>query len=191
MVCRERLIGTNSRQCLSGRASNRASFTMAVGVFSGHATAHALVVVPLQARPRCLDGAGSVPRLPLAKARIDAGHCRALLREGRDPLAERKPQRASLRLAEARNVTFADCRAISVPFAVRTDAIDLPICPDCGGRLRVITYVTRPDVIERISTAVARHVARQQAPPEFSAIGRRSAKSGRRRANNAAGCTRP
>ena len=54
----------------------------------------------------------------------------------------------------------------------RVFAIDLSICPDCGGRLRVIADVTRPDIIERIRTAVARHVARQQAPPEFSAIGR-------------------
>jgi len=60
----------------------------------------------------------------------------------------------------------ADCIAISIPFAVRTDAIDLSICPDCGGRLRVIADVTRPDIIEKIP----QHVARQQAPPEFSAI---------------------
>jgi uncharacterized protein with PIN domain len=46
-------------------------------------------------------------------------------------------------------------------------AIDLSICPDCGGRLRVIADVTRPDVIQKI----LEHVARQQAPPEFSAIG--------------------
>jgi len=52
----------------------------------------------------------------------------------------------------------------------RVFAIDLSICPDCGGRLRVIADVTRPDIIEKIRTAVARHVARQQAPPEFSAI---------------------
>jgi len=44
----------------------------------------------------------------------------------------------------------ADCIAISIPFAVRTDAIDLSLCPDCGGRLRVIADVTRPDVIQRI-----------------------------------------
>ena len=48
----------------------------------------------------------------------------------------------------------------------RAFAIDLSICPDCGGRLRVIADVTRPDVIQRIRE----HVARQQAPPEFSAI---------------------
>jgi len=48
----------------------------------------------------------------------------------------------------------------------RVFAIDLSICPDCGGRLRVIADVTRPDIIEKIRTAVARHVARQQAPPE-------------------------
>ena len=60
----------------------------------------------------------------------------------------------------------ADCIAISIPFAVRTDAIDLSICPDCGGRLRVIADVTPPDIIEK----VLEHVARQQAPPEFGAI---------------------
>jgi hypothetical protein len=34
-------------------------------------------------------------------------------------------------------------------FAMRTAAIDLSICPDCGGRLRVIADVTCPDVIQR------------------------------------------
>jgi uncharacterized protein with PIN domain len=48
----------------------------------------------------------------------------------------------------------------------RVFAIDLSICPDCGGRLRVIADVTRPDIIGKI----LEHVARQQAPPEFSAI---------------------
>jgi len=48
----------------------------------------------------------------------------------------------------------------------RVFAIDLSICPDCGGRLRVIADVTRPDIIHKI----LEHVARQQAPPEFSAI---------------------
>jgi hypothetical protein len=48
----------------------------------------------------------------------------------------------------------------------RVFAIDLSICPDCGGRLRVIANVTRADIIERI----LEHVARQQAPPELSAI---------------------
>jgi hypothetical protein len=47
----------------------------------------------------------------------------------------------------------------------RVFAIDLSICPDCGGRLRVIADVTRPDIIQKI----LEHVARQQAPPEFSA----------------------
>jgi hypothetical protein len=47
----------------------------------------------------------------------------------------------------------------------RVFAIDLSICPDFGGRLRVIADVTRPDIIERI----LEHVARQHAPPEFSA----------------------
>jgi hypothetical protein len=45
-------------------------------------------------------------------------------------------------------------------------AIALSICPDCGGRLRVIADVTRPDIIERI----LEHVARPQAPPELSAM---------------------
>jgi Putative transposase len=49
----------------------------------------------------------------------------------------------------------------------RVFAIDLSICPDCGGRLRVIADVTRPDIIQKI----LEHVARQQAPPELSAIG--------------------
>jgi hypothetical protein len=47
----------------------------------------------------------------------------------------------------------------------RVFAIDLSICPDCGGRLRVIADVTHPDVIKKI----LEHVARQQAPPDFSA----------------------
>ncbi len=41
-------------------------------------------------------------------------------------------------------------------------------CEFCGGGLRVIADVTRPDVINKI----LEHVARQQAPPELSAIGR-------------------
>ena len=32
----------------------------------------------------------------------------------------------------------ADCMAISIPFAMRTNAIDLSVCRHCGGRLRVI-----------------------------------------------------
>lgn len=32
----------------------------------------------------------------------------------------------------------------------RVFAIDLSICPDCGGRLRVIADVTRPDILQRI-----------------------------------------
>ena len=47
---------------------------------------------------------------------------------------------------------------------MRTDAIDLSVCPHCGGRLRVIADVTRPDVIQRI----LEHVAKQQGPPAFS-----------------------
>jgi hypothetical protein len=47
-----------------------------------------------------------------------------------------------------------------------TFAIDLSICPDCYGRLRMIADVTHPDLIQRI----LEHVAQQQAPPEVSAI---------------------
>ena len=56
---------------------------------------------------------------------------------------------------------LADCFAISIPFAMRTGAIDLSLCPRCGGRLRVIADVTRPDVIQRILA----HVAKQQGLP--------------------------
>jgi hypothetical protein len=46
----------------------------------------------------------------------------------------------------------------------RVFAIDLSVCALCGGRVRVIADVTRPDVIQRILM----HVARQQGPPAFS-----------------------
>ena len=46
----------------------------------------------------------------------------------------------------------------------RVFAIDLSVCPHCGGRLRVIADVTRPDVIQRI----LEHVAKQQGPPDLS-----------------------
>jgi hypothetical protein len=42
----------------------------------------------------------------------------------------------------------------------RVFAIDLSLCPHCGGSLRVIADVTRPDVID----SILEHVARQQAP---------------------------
>jgi ribosomal protein L34E len=48
----------------------------------------------------------------------------------------------------------------------RVFAIDVSKCPDCGGRLRGIADVTRPDIIQRM----LEHIARQQAPPEFSTI---------------------
>ncbi len=40
---------------------------------------------------------------------------------------------------------------------LRVFAIDLAICPDCGGRLRVFADATRPDVIQRRLAAVARN----------------------------------
>ncbi|MGH8864723.1 MAG: transposase [Burkholderiales bacterium] len=42
----------------------------------------------------------------------------------------------------------------------RVFAIDLSVCPQCGGRLRVIADITDPQVIKRI----LQHVARQQGP---------------------------
>jgi hypothetical protein len=48
----------------------------------------------------------------------------------------------------------------------RVFAIDLSLCPHCGGSLRVIADVTRPDVID----SILEHVARQQAPPQSSTI---------------------
>ena len=42
----------------------------------------------------------------------------------------------------------------------RVFAIDLSVCPKCGGRLRVIADVTDPQVIKRI----LQHVARQHGP---------------------------
>ena len=59
---------------------------------------------------------------------------------------------------------YTECWMHCVP--ARVFAIDLSICPDCGGRLRVIADVTRPDIIQKI----LEHLARQQAPPEFGTI---------------------
>ena len=44
----------------------------------------------------------------------------------------------------------ADCIAISIPFAMRADAIDLSICPHCGGRLRVIAGGRRRSALARM-----------------------------------------
>jgi uncharacterized protein with PIN domain len=52
--------------------------------------------------------------------------------------------------------------AITMQFVLRTAAIDLSICPDCGGRLRVIADVTRPDIIEKIPEQVARQQAQDR-----------------------------
>jgi len=49
----------------------------------------------------------------------------------------------------------------------RVFAIDLSACPHCGGRLRVIADVTRPDVIQRI----LEQVAKKQGPPDLSPSG--------------------
>ncbi len=43
----------------------------------------------------------------------------------------------------------------------RVFAIDIEVCPKCGGKLRVIATVTQPDVIQKILD----HVHQQQAPP--------------------------
>jgi hypothetical protein len=51
------------------------------------------------------------------------------------------------------------------PAALRLDVLVEAAFDVRGARLRVIADVTRPDIIQRI----LEHVARQQAPPDFSA----------------------
>lgn len=43
----------------------------------------------------------------------------------------------------------------------RVFAIDIEVCPMCGGKLRVIAAISQPDVIQKILD----HVHQQQAPP--------------------------
>ena len=56
-------------------------------------------------------GLGPLYDVSLADARIAAGECRAVLRKGIDPLAERDRKRLARRLADAKAVTFSDCAA--------------------------------------------------------------------------------
>src|SRR3954451_22652120 len=51
-------------------------------------------------------GLGPLYDVTLADARIAAGECRATLRKGVEPLAERNRLRAAQRLADAKAVTF-------------------------------------------------------------------------------------
>jgi hypothetical protein len=53
---------------------------------------------------------------------------------------------------QARSVSLHSIRVVGTAPGARADqlAIDLSICPHCGGRRRVIADVTRPDVIQGI-----------------------------------------
>ncbi len=45
----------------------------------------------------------------------------------------------------------------------RVFKIDIELCPNCGGRLRVIAAITEPNAIQKILD----HVHQQQAPPRL------------------------
>jgi integrase len=54
-------------------------------------------------------GLGSVADMPLAEARERAGDCRRLLRDGIDPIEQRRVERARAVLADAKTLTFTAC----------------------------------------------------------------------------------
>jgi integrase len=54
-------------------------------------------------------GLGPYPQITLADARVHARECRALLQRGIDPIDQRRAQRASGRVAEAKTATFEEC----------------------------------------------------------------------------------
>jgi integrase len=54
-------------------------------------------------------GLGSAADMPLAEARERAGECRRLLRDGIDPIEQRKVERARAILADAKALTFKAC----------------------------------------------------------------------------------
>jgi integrase len=54
-------------------------------------------------------GLGSVVDMPLAEARERAGDCRRLLRDGIDPIEQRRVERARAALADAKALTFKAC----------------------------------------------------------------------------------
>jgi integrase len=56
-------------------------------------------------------GLGSTETVPLEDAREEAARCRRLIRDGRDPIAERDAGKAQRRLAAANAITFRECAA--------------------------------------------------------------------------------
>jgi integrase len=56
-------------------------------------------------------GLGALHTISLAEAREDATRCRALLRDGIDPIEAKRARRAQNALAQQSGVTFADCAA--------------------------------------------------------------------------------
>jgi integrase len=56
-------------------------------------------------------GLGAVHTISLAQAREDATKCRALLRDGVDPIEAKRARRAQTALAQVSGTTFADCAA--------------------------------------------------------------------------------
>jgi hypothetical protein len=57
---------------------------------------------------RRFHGLGALHTVTLAEAREKARACRALLLEGRDPIAESRERKAAARLAAAKQITFAE-----------------------------------------------------------------------------------
>ena len=56
-------------------------------------------------------GLGALHTISLAQAREDATKCRALLRDGIDPIEAKRARRAQNALAQQAGITFADCAA--------------------------------------------------------------------------------
>lgn len=54
-------------------------------------------------------GLGPLTDVSLSDARVSAKHCRAMLREGLDPIQERRRKRAEIQLESARIITFKEC----------------------------------------------------------------------------------
>lgn len=62
----------------------------------------------LNKKPREM-GLGSLKTVSLADARIEATACRNLLRQGLDPIEDRKAKRGRMEAADAKTITFKDC----------------------------------------------------------------------------------
>ena len=115
-------------------------------------------------------GLGPLHTIDLAEARERARQARVLLLDGKDPIAERRAQRAAQRLAEAKSITFSRGRRdlhqlapccleeSEEPAPVGSDARDLCLPGDreaasrrCRHRARVA--VRRTDLGEKTETA--------------------------------------